>query len=74
LNLKENHVKIEPMNKKVLKTLEFDLSSSTFKESHELGGIYDWDEDPDVKTTTTSIGNDKVKKLVRTIEKETTNE
>ena len=57
-----------------LKTLEFDLSSSTFKESHELGGIYDWDEDPDVKTTTTSIGNDKVKKLVRTIEKETTNE
>lgn len=54
------------------KTLEFDLSSFTFNESHEVEGIYDWDEDPDIKTTTTSIGNDKIKKLVRTIEKETT--
>ena len=56
-----------------LKTLEFDLSSSTFKESHELDGIYDWDEDPDVRTTTTSIENDKVKKLVRTIENNNNN-
>lgn len=51
------------------KSLEFDLSSSTFKESHALGGVYDWDEDPDVKTTTTSIENDYVKKLVKNIEK-----
>ena len=45
------------------KALEFDLSESTFKESHELDGVYDLDEDHDVKTTTTSIENDKVKKL-----------
>ncbi len=55
------------------KALEFDLSESTFKESHELDGVYDWNEDPDVKTTTTSIENDKVKKLVRTIENNNNN-
>ena len=52
------------------KSLEFDLSSSIFKESHEIDGVYYWDDDPDIKTTTTAIENDKVKKLVRFIEKE----
>lgn len=55
------------------KALEFDLSESTFKESHELDVVYDLDEDPDVKITTTSIENDKVKKLVRTIENNNNN-
>ncbi len=54
------------------KSLEFDLSSSTFKESHEIDGVYDWYDDPDIKTTTTSIENDNVKKLVRNIEKNIT--
>lgn len=49
------------------KALEFDLSSSTFTESHEMGGTYTWDDDPDVKVTTSSIANDSVKKLVRKI-------
>lgn len=52
------------------KTLEFDLSLSTFKESHAMDGLYDWDEEADIKSTTTSIQNEQVKKLVRTIEKE----
>ncbi len=47
-------------------SLNIDLVSPTFKESHEIGG---WDEDPNVKTTTTKIGNDNVKKLVRTLDK-----
>ena len=51
------------------KSLEFDLSSSTFKESHEANGVYYWDDDPDVRTTITSIENEKVKTLVNNIEK-----
>lgn len=50
-------------------SLDIDLASLTFKESHEIDGVYMWDEDPDVKTTTTQIGNDNVKKLVRTLDK-----
>ena len=50
------------------KTLKFDLESSTFSESHEIGGYYDWDEDPDIKTTTTKIENNKVKRLIKNIE------
>lgn len=49
------------------KALEFDLSSSTFTESHEMDGTYAWDDDPDVKVTTSLIANDSVKKLVRKI-------
>lgn len=52
------------------KSLELDLSSSTFKESHAIDSVYDWDDDPNVKTTTTAIENGKVKKLVRYIEKD----
>lgn len=44
------------------KSFDVDLSNSTFTESHELDGIYDWDEDPDVSVTTNKIGNDNVKK------------
>ena len=51
------------------KSFDFDLSSLTFKESHELDGIYMWDEEPDVKTTTNKIGNDNVKKLVKGLNK-----
>lgn len=56
------------------KSMDFDLSSSTFTESHEIDGVYFEDDDPDVKTTTTVIENDKVKKLVRNIEKLKQNE
>lgn len=51
------------------KSFNVDLSNSTFTESHELDGIYNWDEDPDVSVTTNKIGNDNVKKLVRNLKK-----
>ena len=51
------------------KSFNVDLSNSTFTESHELDGIYNWDEDPDVSVTTNKIGNDNVKKLVRSLKK-----
>ena len=51
------------------KSFNVDLSNSTFTESHELDGIYNWDEDPDVSVTTNKIGNDNVKKLVRNSKK-----
>lgn len=51
------------------KSFDVDLSNSTFTESHELDGIYNWDEDPDVSVTTNKIGNDNVKKLVRNLKK-----
>ncbi len=54
--------------------MSFDLSSLTFKESHEIDGVYFEDDDPDVKTTSTAIKNDKVKKLVSSIEKLKQNE
>lgn len=49
------------------KSLDINLSSSTFKESHEIDGVYDWDEDPDVKTTTKNFGNEGAKKLILSI-------
>lgn len=51
------------------KSFVVDLSTVTFKESHEIDGIYDWDEEPDVKTTTSKIGNDNAKKLVLNLNK-----
>lgn len=51
------------------KSLDVDLSTLTFKESHELSGIYNWDEDPDIKTTSNKVGNDKVKKLIKNLNK-----
>jgi len=50
------------------KSLEIDLSSLKFKESHEIDGIYYWDEDPEVKTTITPIGTEEVKKLVKSLD------
>ncbi len=49
------------------KTLDINLSSLTFKESHEIDGVYDWDEDPDIKTTTKKVENESVKKLILSI-------
>ena len=37
------------------------LSTLTFKESHEIESVYNWDEDPDTKTTTATIGNANIK-------------
>lgn len=51
------------------KSLSIDLSTLTFRESHELDGVYDWDDDPDIKTTTTSINDKNVKKIVRSLDK-----
>lgn len=50
------------------KTLAIDLSTLTFRESHELDGVYDWDDDPDIKTTVTSITDKKVKRLVKSLD------
>lgn len=50
------------------KSLQIDLSTLTFKESHEIDGFYDWDEDPEIKTTTTKVENENVKKLVRNLD------
>lgn len=55
------------------KSLDIDLSTLTFKESHELDGIYYWGWNPNVKTTTSIVGNDNVKKLVRSLDKNTQN-
>lgn len=52
------------------KSLNIDLSTLTFRESHVLEGVYDWDDDPDIKTTTTSINDKNVKKLVRSLDKQ----
>ncbi len=47
------------------KSFDVDLSTSTFRESHEQDDIYNWDEDPNVSVTTNKISNDNVKKLLR---------
>ena len=47
------------------KSLDIDLGALTFKESHEVDGTYNFDEDPEIKTTTNKIGNNDIKKLVR---------
>lgn len=51
------------------KSLHIDLENLTFAESHEKEGIYFEDEDPEIKTTTTAIKDDSVKRLVRNLEK-----
>ncbi len=50
------------------KSMEFDLSTLTFKESHEEDGIYGFYDDSDIKTTVSSIGNNKVKQIVKYID------
>ena len=50
-------------------TFLIDMEKLSFTESHEIDGVYDLDDDVDVKTTTTLIGNASVKKLVRSLDK-----
>ena len=51
------------------KSLHIDLENLTLAESHEKEGIYFEDEDPEIKTTTTAIKDNSVKRLVRNLEK-----
>ena len=50
------------------KSLDIDLSNLTFKERHKIDRVYDWDENSDLKTTTTTVGNEKIKKLVKSLD------
>lgn len=50
------------------KSLNIDLSTFTLRESHTLDGVYDWDDEPDVETTTTLINDNKVKKLAGSLD------
>ena len=54
-------------------TFLIDMEKLSFTESHEIDGTYDWDDDVDVKTTTTTIGYASVKKLVRSLDKSISN-
>lgn len=51
------------------KSLNIDLEDFTFQESHEIDGVYDWDDDIPVKTTTNKIENEQVKVLVKNFDK-----
>lgn len=51
------------------KSLNIDLTTMKFTESHEIEGVYDYDEDPDIKTTVTSIEEKNTQKLVRSLDK-----
>ena len=51
------------------KTLNIDFSKLTFTEIHNNGGIYNWDEKQNVKSTISKIGNENSKKLVKIIDK-----
>ena len=50
------------------RSVDIDVSKLSFAESHEIGGIYDWDEEPDIARTQEEIKNQKVKKIVQSIE------
>ena len=51
------------------KAIDIDLTNLTFTESHEFGGIYNFDEDPEINITTSKIGNTDAKKLVLSLNK-----
>lgn len=51
------------------KSLEIDLSKFIFKESHEIDRVYYWNDDPEIKTTTTLVGGEETKKLVLSLDK-----
>lgn len=55
------------------KHLNIDLSKSAFTESHEDGGIYDWDDDPDYISKTTKLGNSNTKLLVKNLDNKSSN-
>ncbi len=50
-------------------SLDIDLAFETFKESHEINDTYFEDEEPDFETTICQIGNNNIKKLVKTLDK-----
>lgn len=50
------------------KSLNIDLSTFTLRESHTSDGVYDWDDETDVETTTTLINDNKVKKLAGSLD------
>lgn len=54
-------------------TFLIDMEELSFTESHEIDGTYNWDDDVDVKTITTTIGYASVKKLVRSLDKSISN-
>lgn len=49
--------------------LKIDITSMIFIGNHEMYDIYDLDEDPNVVATETTIKSDKVKNLIKNIEK-----
>lgn len=49
-------------------SLEIDLEKQTFTERHESEDFYLYDDESEIKTNIITIGNDKAKKLVLTIE------
>ncbi len=49
-------------------SLDIDLTSSALKESHDIGSSSFWDDDSVEKTTTSQIGDVKVKQLVQNLE------
>ena len=51
------------------KSLDVDLSTLTFRRSYEFGDIYYWDDSSNTKTIISTLGNDKVKKLVKILDK-----
>lgn len=50
-------------------SLGIDLSNLSFTESHRVGGVFFWDEDVEVKSTTERIDNNRIKKLVMKMDK-----
>ena len=50
-------------------TFLIDMEELSFTESHEVDGTYNWNDNVDVKTTTTTIGYASIKKLVRSLDK-----
>lgn len=51
------------------KSFDIDLSTLTFKESHELSIVYDWSDEVDTKTTINKINNNTAKKIVKELNK-----
>lgn len=51
------------------KIFEINLSELIFRKTHDMPGISVWDDDKEFESITFEITNDKVKKLVKSIEK-----
>lgn len=48
--------------------LDFDLSTLTFNESHNIDGIYDWDDEIERQITENKIDNESAKQIVKSLE------